>query len=174
MGRIVVKIPKDRKLRKHLRHVGNRQVPINHYNDDFILIRIDDTHGKVNPMDDAFLERRIKHDWNLRPKRHVKVPHNGFIVYEGKIIRFFYVKSYSTNPKKGKTYLKNVKIQHKFKDFINREVYFVPDYYPNPIMYINYEELKNKMIINSGMNTNYKRTARKKFNRIGRVNRNTF
>lgn len=118
------------------------------YKEEFLINRLvdDSKFGIVDPNDDKSLEYRLAHfsGWRRNLSDHPNVK-RGFIVYNGKFLKPFKVikpKNWKPADKEEKYDFKIDKSKTNIYDLVKgKKTYFTPKNYPNPILYVSYNDL---------------------------------
>lgn len=106
-----------------------------------LLVRIDDSKGKVNVGNQSFLKGRVQDAWNVDLKKNSDV-HDGYVVYNGRIIEKFDILGSKKIPGSSRRSLSLNFVNSSKK---GKQIKFTHDNYPNPVMYVDNAKLKELM-----------------------------
>ena len=117
------------------------------YKEEFLVNRLDDKEfGAVDPNNDKSLEYRLAHfsGWRRNLADHPSVK-KGFVVYNGKFLKPFKI----IRPKNWKPADKEENYDFEIDNsktntydlLKGKETYFIPKNFPNPILYVSYQDL---------------------------------
>lgn len=107
-----------------------------------LLIRIDDSKGKVNANNKLFLKKRIQNAWKVNLRKNSDV-HDGYVVYNGEIIEKFKILGFQKIQDDSNRRRLDLIFVNSTKK--GKRIKFTHDNYPNSVMYVDDAKLNSLM-----------------------------
>lgn len=109
-----------------------------------LLLRLDDSHGKVDVNNRLLLKKRVQNSWKIDLKKNSDV-HDGYVVYNGKIIEKFKILGLLKRQDGSNRRILNLNFVNSTKK--GKQIKFTHDNYPNSVMYVDDDKLNSLMFI---------------------------
>lgn len=108
-----------------------------------LLLRLDDSHGKVNVNNKSDLKQRMRERWKVDLEKNSDV-HDGYVIYNGKIIERFRILGF-TKLNDG-LHRRILDVDFISTSLKGQQTKFTHEKYPNSVKYVDDHGLQDMLI----------------------------